>query len=117
MLQAYFYLTLMHCITDFGLQKWGIGERKYGVNRYMLAHIGISILGSFAALSLAHVQSSNTLSFLLFTGVAHLGIDMIRPALHRRLHISPNDSQFWSLLAIDQVLHLTTLYLGVQTIL
>lgn len=116
-LQIFFALTFTHLITDFLLQGWGIGPHKYGLNRYMLAHLGITAIGIILPLVFFHLALARILLALAIILLSHLAIDVVRPYLHRRWHITPDNGLFWQLLGIDQILHLTVLYLLSATIL
>lgn len=115
-MQLFFMLIIAHFIADFMLQINDIGSKKYGLNRYMLAHVVIISVATLLPLlafqhSLSRIFIGTTWIFL-----SHLTIDIIRSYANRRLHLTPDTHAFWVSLGIDQILHVTALYLVVITI-
>lgn len=116
-MQLFFALILTHFIADFMLQGNVIGPGKYGVNRYMLTHITITVLTSTIPLLIFRIASSLLWTSLGIIFITHLVIDATRSYLNRRFTWSPNGYPYWAVLGIDQILHVVVLYILITQVL
>ena len=96
------------------LQIFGIGIYKRGLNKYMLGHGLITTIVPFILITVLEYPLVNALWFSLLTLFSHITIDISRQEIHSKYKIGPNDSIFWKLLGVDQILHIYFIFLGIQ---
>jgi hypothetical protein len=108
MLQTFYLLVIAHFIADFVLQG-SLAVKKRGFNKYMLAHGAIMALAFF--LPLINYPSGKVVlgTFILFAG--HMLIDAVRYEANRIFKVVPGTYAFAVSLGIDQILHISVLYL------
>ena len=100
-------------MTDFLLQRWGIGENKRGFNKYMLAHVGITTLFFAFVANYFGMTSANLIFGSILIFISHLSIDVIRQEILAKFKITPKEGIFWNLLGIDQILHIIFIYIAI----
>ena len=110
-ISAFFFSVILHFIFDFVFQGSQIGLHKYRLNKFMLTH-GL-ILSTAAAFPVWVYSRSIMYSFLAFIWIliSHLTIDIVRVELNRKYTKGPSTSLFWKLLGLDQILHVSALFL------
>lgn len=108
MLQTFFFLILAHLVADFFLQG-PLAVKKRGLNQYMLAHAGIAALAFFVPLTTYPAGTTVTATLILF--VAHALQDAAKVEFNRILKLSPTQYLYWASFGLDQMLHVTVIYL------
>ena len=114
-MSSYFLLIILclfllkHFLADFILQSKAIisGKGYYG-HPGGFAHIGVHLGLSCLILFLTDLSMRSIILALLFEGVIHYHIDWGRESIARRWEITPDRSDFWRLLGLDQLLHQLT---------
>ncbi len=107
MLQTFYLLVVAHLVGDFILQGT-IAIKKRGLNKYMLAH-GVIVTFAFC-LPLINYPVKNAIMGILAVFVLHVLIDISTVEARRWLKVGPKDYYFWIVLGIDQILHISTLF-------
>lgn len=116
-MNEFLLLVIVHFISDFILQKWGIGSNKRGLNKYMILHILITTLCFvFVCLLLGFTIKSTAIAGVLIL-ISHITIDIVRQEIHAKYKLGPNNDWFWTLLGFDQILHILFIYLAITQIL
>lgn len=108
MLQTFYLLVIAHFIADFILQG-SLAFKKRGFNKYMLAH-GLIMAGAFF-LPLINYPSGKVVLGTLILFAGHIVIDAIRCETTRIFKVVPGTYIFSVSLGIDQILHITLIYL------
>ncbi len=114
MINIFFYLVIIHFLTDFMLQIFGIGTNKRGFNIYMIAHIFITTIFPAIFLLFFNFPINNILVLSVLIAVSHISVDIVRQEILAIFKINSNQKQFWILLGLDQMLHIYFIYLGIQ---
>lgn len=101
-------LQVKHFIVDFLLQtkyQWS-NKGTYGHPGGVL-HAGLHGVGTYLCVALV-VRPDIALGLALIDWVVHYHIDWAKMRLNSRLGLTPQDSRFWVLLGLDQLLHQLT---------
>jgi len=106
---VFLLLILSHLAADFGLQIYGIGRRKYGLNKYMLAHILI-VSTAFFLPALIYFPFGSVFTITVAISVTHLLTDIVKAWIYRKYKISAPDHMFWAILGADQAIHIIAIY-------
>lgn len=108
---AFFLSVILHFIFDFIFQGSKIGLNKYRLNKYMFAHgLVMSTAAAFPVWLYSRHFMYSVLAFVWIL-ISHLTVDIIRVELNRKYTQGPVSSLFWKLLGVDQILHVTVLFL------
>ena len=108
MLTTLYLLIISHFVADFILQG-SLAVKKRGLNRYMLAHAGIMALAFF--LPLINYPAGKAVLGAIILFVVHALIDMVRTETTRIFNIVPGTYFFAVSLGVDQILHVSVIYL------
>ena len=108
-MELFYVLVIAHFIADFILQGNHIATNKRLFNFPMLLHALIAAIAFFGPL--ARFTSNNVLIGSAVVFVSHAIIDAFRVEIMRRYKINFSKYSFWALLGIDQILHISVLYL------
>lgn len=109
-MNSFYLLVILHFVGDFMLQGDRVALNKRGVNAEMIQH-GI-ICATLFALPLYRSPAINLIYGTLFIFFTHVVIDAIRVEIGKKYKLNPNSHNFWALLGIDQILHITCLFLA-----
>lgn len=104
----FYLLVVAHLVGDFVLQPSVIAIKKRGLNKYMLAH-GVIMVFAFY-LPLINYSVKNVIIGSLAVFILHVLIDILTVEARRWLKAGPKDYYFWAILGIDQILHVSTLF-------
>jgi len=109
-LTTFYFLIFSHLIADFILQPSSIAKNKFGFNKNMLAH---SLIMAVAFLiPLFNYLLAKTLTGGIIIFITHIFIDNLKVGLGKILKLSPEKHLYWAAIGIDQILHLTVIYLN-----
>ena len=113
MFEALLWLFIKHFICDFPLQAFAWLYRYKGTYGHAggLVHAILHSIGTLVVL--AFWLGSHAWVYALADAVIHYHIDWAKMNLNKRLHLKPDNSEwFWILLGFDQLLHHLT-YFGI----
>ena len=108
MVTTFFLLVIAHFVADFILQG-SLAIKKRGVNKYMLFHSAIMALAFF--LPLINYPAGKTIIGAWVIFCFHILIDALRKEATTIFKIEPGTYWFAVSLGIDQILHVSALYL------
>ena len=121
----------VHYIADFIFQTREQAENKSSSIGFLLSHVmrysNVVFIGlqAFIVLPLINYDATfyhpavvgtwgllglNVLT-LLYINITHFGVDYITSRINARLYKKKKMNEFWNLIGLDQLLHLTSLYL------
>lgn len=109
---AFAISVIFHPIFDFIFQGDRIGYKKRGLNEEMWEHVSrhqipllIPFIGYFKL-------TQSLILAIIFYLSSHLLIDNLKILINEKLKVKgPGESRFWSLLGLDQTLHMMALFL------
>lgn len=107
-LATFYFLVIFHFLADFILQG-NLAVKKSGFNKYMLAHAGIMALAFFAPL--VNYPAGRTVMAAAVLFIIHATIDAARLKINQVLKLSPGTWGGSISLGIDQILHISIIYL------
>jgi len=107
-LGTFYLLIIAHLLTDFILQG-NLAVKKRGFNKYMLAHAGMMGLAFFLPLVSYPAGRAVLGSGILI--ILHVLIDAIRVEINRVMKLLPGTWGGSISLGIDQILHISIIYL------
>jgi len=107
-LGSFYLLVVAHLLTDFILQG-SLAVKKKGFNKYMLAHAGMMGLAFF--LPLISYPAGRTVLGAGILFVLHAIVDAVRVEINRTLKLLPGTWGGSISLGIDQIAHITIIYL------
>lgn len=108
---TFFFSVILHFVFDFIFQGSKISLNKYRLNKYMIAHgLIMSSAAAFPVWLYSHHLSLTALAYL-WVLISHLCIDIVRVELNRKYTQGPSSALFWKLLGLDQILHVTAIFL------
>ncbi len=105
MIKVFYLLVLMHFLTDFVAQGETISSKKRGLNKYMLAHVAITTIGSGLVLSF-FLNLIPLVIALIIRFSSHLIIDIVKEKITKKF---PNLQ--WKFIGLGQMAHISILYL------
>lgn len=106
-------LVTKHFIVDFPLQAFPYQYKNKGTYGHPggLLHSGLHLIGTFLfLLPFTHFSQLDMLLLIaVFDGVVHYHIDWAKMNINTKMGWGPTThEQFWSLLGLDQYLHMLT---------
>jgi len=107
-LTTFYLLIIAHFLTDFILQG-SLAVKKKGFNKYMLLHAGMMGLAFF--LPLVNYPAGKTVLAAGILVILHATLDAVRVEIGRALKLLPGTWGGSISLGIDQILHITIIYL------
>ena len=109
MIYALFLLFTKHLIIDFPLQtpyQW-MNKGTYGHPGGLL-HAGLHALGTYIVFIILNASIEGAFILAFIDGFLHYHIDWVKMKLNKFYGWTPKNPQFWTLLGLDQYLHLLT---------
>lgn len=114
-----FALLTKHFIVDFPLQAFPYQYNNKGTYGHPggLLHSGLHVCGTYLAVVWFVAHPGLAVWIALLDGVIHYHIDWAKMNINKKFGWGPTThEQFWSLLGLDQYLHMLT-YIGLVVIL
>lgn len=114
-MKVFYLLLISHLIADCFLQVGSIGNKKRGLNKQMLIHIfTVTIL---FLVPLYNQPLAKSLLGALVIFLSHLLTDVIKVEISRILKLEPSRYLYWTLFGVDQIIHVSIIYLVVNHLL
>ena len=114
-LTTFYFLNLAFFVSEFFLQGNVLALKKRGANKYMLYHVVIVTL--LFLIPLVGYPLGKAIIGALITFLTHLIVDMLRVELGKIFKLTPDKYFYWVLFGMDQILHLTAIFLVLTYIL
>ena len=109
-----FLLTITHFVTDIILHSWGIEQNTKMFNKYMLLHVFITSLSFSVVLLFFETDYNKVIISFLIILISHLTIDVLRQEVIIKNKINTDQRMYWILLGLDQILHVSFIYLSIK---